>query len=846
MTFYFANSDFYHSAAARSNNFRVQTILIQKNQASMQDENNSKEQNEQLIEEATPDSGQLQKVDDVLPAHLTILPLTQRPIFPGLNLPLTFTGKEQIDSLKRAAEDNNGYVGLAFVKELDEEDYTESDFYDVGTVFQIMRMAPTAPNTMQVLGRGVSRFIKNKVLLVKPSLRWEVRYPVQPKGKPDSELKAYMMAISSEIKELLKLNPMFQEQVNMVVSQLNYEAPGVTMDVISNLLSSESEALQELLETFDLHERAQLLLKLIKEDMEIAKIQKRISDQIEEKVNKQQKEFLLREQLKAIKKELGIEKEEGETEVEKIEQRLADKKLSPEAEKVVEQELQKLRLINPQSPDFNVTLNYLENIADLPWGVYSEDNNDIQKARKILDEEHYGLDEVKERILEFLSTIVKRGRVAGSIICLVGPPGVGKTSIGKSVAHALDREFFRFSVGGMRDEAEIKGHRRTYIGAMPGKFIQALKKLGTSNPVVLLDEVDKIGTGFRGDPASALLEVLDPEQNSTFLDHYLDIPYDLSNVLFVTTANVLDTIPGPLLDRMEVIRLAGYVLEEKVEIAKQYLVPKQLREAGFEDNDIQFTDAALKRIIDKYAREAGVRNLEKQIRKIIRKVTLQEAENQEVDFQIDEEDIEELLGKPIFRTEKLYDEPVPGVVLGLAYTPLGGATLYVEATGIKSKNGSFKQTGQLGDVMRESTEIAHSYVRSLISKQDAPYRSYFDENAVHLHVPAGATPKDGPSAGITMALALYSLATNRPIKDGIAMTGELTLTGRVLPIGGVKEKTIAAKRVGIQELIFPEENRKDFEELADYIKEGLKVHYVEDFDEVLKVAYAAEEELKPA
>jgi ATP-dependent Lon protease len=632
----------------------------------------------------------------------------------------------------------------------------------------------------------------------------------------------------------------------MVVSQLNYEAPGVTMDVISNLLSSESEALQELLETFDLHERVQLLLKLIKEDMEIAKIQKRISDQIEEKVNKQQKEFLLREQLKAIKKELGIEKEEGETEVEKIEQRLADKKLSPEAEKVVEQELQKLRLINPQSPDFNVTLNYLENIADLPWGVYSEDNNDIQKARKILDEEHYGLDEVKERILEFLSTIVKRGRVAGSIICLVGPPGVGKTSIGKSVAHALDREFFRFSVGGMRDEAEIKGHRRTYIGAMPGKFIQALKKLGTSNPVVLLDEVDKIGTGFRGDPASALLEVLDPEQNSTFLDHYLDIPYDLSNVLFVTTANVLDTIPGPLLDRMEVIRLAGYVLEEKVEIAKQYLVPKQLREAGFEDNDIQFTDAALKRIIDKYAREAGVRNLEKQIRKIIRKVTLQEAENQEVDFQIDEEDIEELLGKPIFRTEKLYDEPVPGVVLGLAYTPLGGATLYVEATGIKSKNGSFKQTGQLGDVMRESTEIAHSYVRSLISKQDAPYRSYFDENAVHLHVPAGATPKDGPSAGITMALALYSLATNRPIKDGIAMTGELTLTGRVLPIGGVKEKTIAAKRVGIQELIFPEENRKDFEELADYIKEGLKVHYVEDFDEVLKVAYAAEEELKPA
>ena len=804
----------------------------------MADENVLQEQTtEAIIEEAQPEDGKLQRVESSLPVHLTILPLSQRPIFPGLTMPIAISGNEQIEALKKAMEENNGYIGLVLVKELAEEDYTESDFYDIGTVFQVYRMAQIAPNTVQVLGRGISRFTKKKVLLVKPTLRWEVTYPRAVKEKPDTDLKAYMMAISSEIKELLKLNPMFQEQVNLVVSQLNSEAPGLTMDVISNLLSSDAEQLQLLLETFELHERAQLLLKLIKEEMEIAKVQKKISDQIEEKVNKQQKEYFLREQLKAIKKELGIEKEEGETEVEKIEQKLSDKNLSEEAQKVVEQEINKLKLINPQSPDFNITLSYLENIADLPWGVYSDDNDDIKHARKILNEEHYGLDEVKDRILEFLSAVIKRGKVAGSIICLVGPPGVGKTSVGKSIAHSLDRKFFRFSVGGMRDEAEIKGHRRTYIGAMPGKMIQALKRVGTANPVILLDEIDKIGTSFRGDPASALLEVLDPEQNSTFLDHYLDIPFDLSNVLFVTTANVLDTIPGPLLDRMEVIRIAGYVLQEKIEIARRYLIPKQLEQHGFKEGEIKFTDDALALIIDKYAREAGVRNLEKQIQKIIRKVALKQAEQEEADLNIDKEDVEEMLGKPIFRTERLYEKSTPGVVLGLAYTPLGGATLYIEANGIRSKSPGFKQTGQLGDVMRESSEIAYSYVRALLSEKGSPDHEYFDKHQVHLHVPAGATPKDGPSAGITMALALYSLATGKPAKDGIAMTGELTLTGKVLPIGGVKEKTIAARRVEVKELIFPDENRKDFEDLPDFIREGITVHYAKNFIDVLKVAY---------
>lgn len=807
-------------------------------------------ENDPLMTDESPlqvnkeDDNKPQIVEESLPSHLTIMPLTQRPLFPGMTLPLAFSGEEKIEALKKIKKTEEGYVGLVYTPEYNEDDYTESEFSEVGTVFQIMRIIPVSQESVQVLGRGISRFQRKRVTLVKPELRWEVDYHPNPKDKPGNDLRAYMMAISDQVKELLKLNPMFQEQVNMVVNQLNYDLPGQTMDVISNLLSSDAEKLQELLETLELHERAHRMLELIKQDLEIARIQKRINKQIEEKVSKQQKEFFLREQLKAIKKELGIEKEDGESEVEKIERKLKGKELPEDAAKVVEAELDKLRVINAQSPEFSVTRNYLETIAELPWGVYSDDNDDISKAREILDHDHYGLDEVKERILEFLSTVIKRGRISGSIICLVGPPGVGKTSIGRSISSALNREFFRFSVGGMRDEAEIKGHRRTYIGAMPGKLIQALKRTETSNPVIMLDEIDKIGTSFRGDPASALLEVLDPEQNNSFLDHYLDIPYDLSNVLFVTTANVLETIPGPLIDRMEVIRLSGYIQQEKVEIAKRYLIPKQLEEHGFSEDELTITDEAIAAIAQEYAREAGVRNLEKQIRKIIRKAALKQAESDEATTTVEKDDIREYLGKPPFHTEKLYNQDVPGVALGLAYTSMGGATLYVEATGITAKSGGFKQTGQLGDVMKESAQIAYSYVRSRIcERQDCG--DYFDDHQVHLHVPAGATPKDGPSAGITMALALYSLATGQPVRNDVAMTGELTLTGKVLPIGGVKEKTIGARRVGIKHLIFPIDNKRDFEELADYVKEGITPHFANYFDDVLEVAFAeAKEEVE--
>jgi ATP-dependent Lon protease len=784
------------------------------------------------VNDLMSDGTSMQLIDPSLPQLLTILPLSQRPIFPGTALPMTFSGADKLRAVKISVEQHEGYIGAVLEKEVDEEDYRNSAYYEVGTIYQILKVMPMGQNGIQVLGRTVKRFRKTRVVQTEPSLRWRVEYDNQPATKPDPELKAYMLAISSDIKSLLALNPLFQEQVNMVVTQLNYDKPGQTVDVISNLVSSEKEKLQELLETWQITERAKLLLNIIKDELQVAKIQSRINKQIEEGVNAKQKEYFLREQLSAIRRELGEEQDAGESIAERIHSMLAGKELPTEVKEVFEREMSKLKTLNPQSPEFNVTRTYLETFAGLPWGVFSPDTSDIGEARKILNEDHYGLEDVKDNILEFLATIIKRSSVAGSIICLVGPPGVGKTSIGHSIARALGREFYRFSVGGMRDEAEIKGHRRTYIGAMPGKLIQAIDRAKSSNPVILIDEIDKLGSGH-GDPASALLEVLDPEQNETFVDHYLDVPYDLSNVLFLTTANQLDTIPGPLLDRMEVIRLSGYIKQEKVKIAQQYLIPKQLKEHGFASDEVDFREDALEFMVDRYAREAGVRNLEKQIRKIIRKLVLRQAEEDQHSFQVNREMVKDMLGKPRFTTEQLYDSPLPGVVLGLAYTALGGATLYIEAQGVPSEKGSFRLTGQLGDVMQESAQIALSYVKNLLSRQG---NDYYDKHTVHLHVPAGATPKDGPSAGITMALALHSLATGQAPADDLAMTGELTLTGRVLPIGGVKEKTIGARRVGVSHLLFPEQNRQDFDELDDYIKEGITAHFASTFDQVLEVA----------
>jgi len=778
----------------------------------------------------------LVRLSDVLPDNLTIIPVLNRPIFPGVMSPMNFGGQKIISALKHAYNNENGYVGIVLIKEQDEHDFDLSELYSFGTIAKIYRMQAGNENQAQVILQGMHRFEYVKTRQTKNILKWDVKYYKDPEEKPDEVLKAYANSIIGSVKELIKKNSLMQEQLRMILSNIPNDKPGLLMDLISSILSADPEKLQELLESVNLTDRGEKLLVLLREEIELSEIQGKIQKQIDEKVNKQQKEFFLREQLKAIKQELGLEKDDKSQEIEKLKDRIKDLKLTEEVKQVIDEEMEKMQVLEPSSSEYQVTRSYLNTLTELPWGVFSEDNTDIKRARSILDRDHYGLQDVKDAILQYISTIIKRGTISGSIICLVGPPGVGKTSVGRSIANALDREFFRFSVGGMRDEAEIKGHRRTYIGAMPGKIIQSLKRTGTSNPVIMLDEIDKLGISFQGDPASALLEVLDPEQNKDFLDHYLDVRYDLSNILFITTANQLDTIPRPLLDRMELIQLPGYIMQEKVEIAKRYLIPRQAKRHGLKMKEINITDKALEILIDRYAREAGVRNLEKRIQKIMRKTTLKQAEEGMVKANISRKNVEDFAGKPVFSTEKLYNKKVPGVALGLAWTSMGGATLYAEANAIKSKSGRYKQTGQLGNVMKESTQIAYSYVRSILCKENK-YCKFFDEHEVHLHVPAGATPKDGPSAGITMALALYSLATNKPVKKDLAMTGELTLTGKVLPIGGVREKTIAARRVGVHNLIFPKENKTDFEDLPDHLKEGISPHFADYFTDVLKVAY---------
>lgn len=784
-------------------------------------------------------SNQIAPIKENFPESIIILPIVTRPIFPNLMFPITFSGLRFLEAVKAAYEEENRLVGLVLIDDKDESDIFKSSLNTVGTIVKIHNISQVSTNTIQIIVQGLRRFklVEDLTNYAKDDIiKWNVEYHEEPESEQDDELKAYMLGIMNSLKEIFKLDPMLQEELKLLMSQVSYDKPGILMDLIASTLKIENKHLQELLEAYDLKIRSRKLLTLLKKELEITHLQNKIQKDIEDKVSKQQKEFFLREQLKAIKRELGIEKDDKTTELDKINEKLSTLTLSKEAKEVLDEQMEKLNLLDSHSPEFHVTRSYIQVITDLPWGIYSNDNLDIKKARRILDRDHYGLEDVKKVILEFISTIIKKKNVGGSILCLVGPPGVGKTSIGKSIASALNREFFRFSVGGMRDEAEIKGHRRTYIGAMPGKIIDSLKRTGTSNPVIMLDEIDKIGKSFQGDPASALLEVLDPEQNKDFLDHYLDIRFDLSKILFITTANQLDTIPRPLLDRMEVIQLSGYILEEKLEIAKRYLIPNQMEMHGLNKKEISISPKALEMIIDRYAREAGVRNLEKQIKKIMRNTTLKLAEEEATSVKVTAKNIEDFLGKAIFSTEELYKKSIPGVVLGLAWTSMGGATLYIEAQGIIGRGRGLKQTGQLGSVMQESCEIAYSYIQSKLCS-DKKMCKYFNDTLIHLHVPAGAVPKDGPSAGITIALAIYSLVTNKVIGKKLAMTGELTLTGKVLPIGGIREKVIAARRVGVFELIVPKDNKGDFERLPDYIKEGIKIHYANYFDDVIEAAY---------
>lgn len=780
----------------------------------------------------------------VFPNTLPILPLLSRPLFPKMMVPLSIEDAALKEMLTKTWESSSRFIGLVLAKNVEADDERHiprhaSELYEVGVIAEILQInQPSSDGPVQVMVGVMDRFKIKDVLAEEPSIIVNPDYVVETEMADNDELRVYSLSIITAIKELLQLNPLFKEELNLFLNRSNIKEPGRLADFSAAMTTASGKDLQEVLEAFGVRSRIEKSLLLLKKEIDISRLQVKINKQIEEKVTKQQRDFFLREQLKEIKKELGLVKEGKETELDEFKERLSKLTLTEEAQERINEEMNKLGIMDPHSPEFTVSRNYVDWLTSLPWGVFSKDSFDIKKAGSILNTDHYGLEDVKDRILEFLSVGILKGNISGSIICFVGPPGVGKTSIGQSIARSIGRPFYRFSVGGMRDEAEIKGHRRTYIGAMPGKFLQAIKVCKTQNPVIMLDEVDKIGASYHGDPASALLEVLDPEQNKDFLDHYLDVRFDLSNVLFICTANQLDTIPAPLLDRMEVIKLAGYILEEKIQIARKFLIPKQLKAHGLQAKQLMINDAALTEIIDGYAREPGVRGLENHIKKLCRKAAKQIVENKVQRVDVNLKGVVELLGKRIFSEADPYKKPRIGVVMGLAWTAMGGSTLYVEATQVESKNPGFKQTGQLGNVMVESSEIAYTYVRSFLTGNPKA-KAFFENNLIHLHVPAGATPKDGPSAGVTMATALYSLATQKPIRAHYAMTGELTLTGFVLPIGGLKEKTIAAKRAGVNDLIFPKENKKDFEELPAHIRKGLKPHFVATFRDVVKLCFNA-------
>ncbi|XP_065852683.1 lon protease homolog 1, mitochondrial [Euphorbia lathyris] len=868
--------------------------------------------------------------------YLTVLaiPLLHRPLFPGFYMPIYVKDPKLLAALQENRKRQAPYCGAFLVKDVPGTDPTivtgsesEKDIYElkgedlfnrlheVGTLAQISSIQGD-----QVILIGHRRLRITEMVSEDPLTVKVDHIKEKPFNKDDDVIKATSFEVISTLRDVLKSSSLWRDHVLTYVQHVGDFTFARLADFGAAISGASKLQCQEVLEELDVYKRLNLTLLLVKKEVEIGRIQDSIAKAIEEKITGEQRRYLLNEQLKAIKKELGLETDDKTALSDKFRERFEPnkEKIPAHVMQVIEEELTKLQLLEASSSEFNVTRNYLDWLTALPWGNYSDENFDVFHAQKILDEDHYGLSDVKERILEFIAVGKLRGSSQGKIICLSGPPGVGKTSIGRSIARALNRKFFRFSVGGLSDVAEIKGHRRTYIGAMPGKMVQCLKNVGTANPLVLIDEIDKLGRGHAGDPASALLELLDPEQNANFLDHYLDVPIDLSKVLFVCTANVIDTIPSPLLDRMEVIAIAGYITDEKMHIARDYL-EKSTREAcGIKPEQVEVTDDALLALIENYCREAGVRNLQKHIEKIYRKIALKLVRQGEVSEsavpgeleqvetasvesssesigdsgnrqndkttekdgiavtdqpsdqiqdsidkladtkeateseKIEEHEltkaIEKLLveasnladfvGKPVFHAERIYKQTPVGVVMGLAWTAMGGSTLYIETTLVEEGEGkgALNLTGQLGDVMKESAQIAHTVARAILREKE-PDNPFFANAKVHLHVPAGATPKDGPSAGCTMITSLLSLALKKPVRKDLAMTGEVTLTGKILPIGGVKEKTIAARRSDVKTIIFPSANRRDFDELASNVKEGLDVHFVDDYSQIFELAF---------
>jgi len=763
-----------------------------------------------------------------IPNRLPILPLRGTVLFPELILPIMVGRKKSVKLIDEAMEGDR-IIGVVTQHSSEVEDPDPGELYTIGVAAHLVRMVREIDGTQRVIVQGLERIKISRYIQDDPCFVAEVK--VLPEEEATGvEIDALVMNLKNLFQRAVELAPHLTVELKNMT--MNIKDPGILADIVSSNLNINPSEKQEVLEIINVKDRLNKVHLLLAREVEILELGDKIQSQVKEDIDKTQREYYLREQMKAIKKELGEIDEHG-AELKELKEKIENAGMHEEARKVAEKELDRLSKMPPASAEYTVARTYLDWLVELPWSKSTDDNIAIDHARKTLDEDHYDLEKVKKRVLEYLAVRTLKKDMKGPILCFVGPPGVGKTSLGMSIARAMERKFTRISLGGVRDEAEIRGHRRTYVGALPGRIIQGVKKTGSNNPIFMLDEVDKIGTDFRGDPSSALLEVLDPEQNFSFSDHYIDVPFDLSKVMFITTANILEPIPPALKDRMEVLELPGYSDDEKLMIAKQHLITKQLDEHGLSTELLEFKDETLLKIINSYTREAGVRNFEREIAAVCRAVAKEVAEGKKEKVTVEPDMLHKFLGPVKFFSDVAERTSAPGVATGLAWTPTGGDIIFVEATKMNGEKG-LSLTGQLGEVMKESAQAALSYIRSK-AKELGIEENFYQKNDIHIHVPAGAIPKDGPSAGITMFMALTSLLTDKPVRSDVAMTGEITLRGMILPVGGIKEKVLAGKRAGIKTIILPQKNEKDLEELADHVKEGLEFKFVQRMDEVVKI-----------
>lgn len=765
-----------------------------------------------------------------IPDTLPILPLRNTVLFPGVIIPINIARNKSLQLIREAYKQNK-LIGVIAQKDINTENPGINDLYKIGTVASILKILEMPDGTTTAIIQGKKRFELEDILYDEPYHVGKIQVKKEKElPENDPEYNAIAESLKDMTGKIVKYSGSIPHEAKFALK--NIESMLFLINFISSNTDIDYRNKQELLEIDDLKQRAIKLLEILSKQISLLELKNDIQQKVKTDIDKQQREYFLHQQIKTIQDELGGSPVDEE--IQELEELADQKEWDENVRQIFDKELNKLKRLNPSAPDYSVQSNYLHEMLDLPWKHCSKDNLDLNHAQKILDADHFGLEKVKERILEYLAVLKLKTDMKSPILCLYGPPGVGKTSLGKSIARAINREFVRMSLGGLHDESEIRGHRKTYIGAMPGRILQNIKKAGTSNPVFILDEIDKVGTDFRGDPQSALLEVLDPEQNGNFHDNFLDIDYDLSKVMFIATANDLSTIAPPLRDRMEIIEVSGYLLEEKREIAKRHLIPKQLENHGIRAENVNIPDNIIDLIIEKYTRESGVRSLDMTIAKVMRHIARKVAMNKKFTVTLDEDKIKEYLGSPIFSREEYQGNELPGVVTGLAWTAVGGEILYIEASYSKGK-GNLSLTGNLGDVMKESATLALEYIKSHAAEIGIDEKT-FAENDIHIHVPAGAVPKDGPSAGITMVTALVSSLTGRKVKKAIAMTGEITLRGKVLPVGGIREKILAAKRAGIKEIILCSQNKKDIEDIKKEYLKGLKFHYVDTIREVLEKA----------